>query len=70
LPDVIEVIDTEKLTLSVLNYANGTAVTIPNVTDVQLIYSCLIPLEEQNSVVVLGGDHRWNTNRCHIFFSF
>ena len=63
LPDVIEVIDTEKLTLSVLNYANGTAVKIPTLTDVQLIYSCLIPLEEQNSVVVLGGDHIWKNYR-------
>ncbi len=63
LPDVIEVIDTENMTLSVLNYANGTAVKIHTVTDVQLIYSCLIPLEEQNSVVVLGGDHIWKNYR-------
>ncbi len=63
LPDVIEVIDTENMTLSVLNYANGTAVKIQTVTDVQLIYSCLIPLEEQHSVVVLGGDHVWKNYR-------
>jgi hypothetical protein len=53
--DVIEVIDMEKLTLSVLKAPNGTNLAVATVTDVSLINACIVPLEDKSSVIVTGG---------------
>ena len=37
------------------------------VTNVDMVYSCLIPMEETNSVIISGGSHPWSINKCYFF---
>jgi hypothetical protein len=49
------------MTLSAAKYPNGTNLTIASVTDIGLIYPCIIPLEDKNSIIIIGGVNNYPT---------
>ena len=53
--DVIEVFDMTTMQLSTLKAPNGTDLKVATVTNISLIYPCMVPLEDKNSIVVTGG---------------
>ncbi len=34
------------------------------VTNVDLVHPCLIPIEEENYVIITGGSNAWSISRC------
>jgi len=51
--DIVEVFDTNKKTIEPLTDTNGAKVQIASLTN--LAHSCSVVLEEQNSILVIGG---------------